>query len=41
MAVPRTGRFQVIRSFNGKTPRVAESAFISEAAYIIGDVEIG
>ena len=41
MAVPRTGRFQVIRGFNGKTPRVAESAFISEAAYIIGDVEIG
>lgn len=31
----------MIRSFNGKTPRIAESAFISEAAYIIGDVEIG
>ena len=26
---------------NGKTPRIAESAFISEAAYIVGDVEIG
>ncbi len=31
----------MIRSFNGKTPRIAASAFISEAAYIIGDVEIG
>jgi carbonic anhydrase/acetyltransferase-like protein (isoleucine patch superfamily) len=34
-------RFQVIRSFDGKTPKIAESAFISEAAYIVGDVEIG
>jgi len=32
---------KVLRSFNGKTPRVPESAFISEAAYVIGDVEIG
>ena len=31
----------MIRSFDGKTPRIAESSFISEAAYIIGDVEIG
>jgi len=31
----------VIRSFNGKTPKIAESAFISEAAYIVGDVEVG
>jgi carbonic anhydrase/acetyltransferase-like protein (isoleucine patch superfamily) len=31
----------MIKSFNGKTPKVAESAFISEAAYVIGDVEIG
>lgn len=31
----------MIKSFNGKTPRIAESAFISEAAYVIGDVEIG
>jgi carbonic anhydrase/acetyltransferase-like protein (isoleucine patch superfamily) len=31
----------MIKSFNGKTPRIADSAFISEAAYIIGDVEIG
>jgi len=31
----------VIRSFNGKTPRIADTAFISEAAYIVGDVEIG
>ena len=29
------------RSFSGKTPRIAESAFVSEAAYVIGDVEIG
>ncbi len=31
----------MIRSLNGKTPRIAESAFVSEAAYVIGDVEIG
>ncbi len=31
----------MIRSLNGKTPKIAESAFISEAAYVIGDVEIG
>ena len=31
----------MIRSFNGKTPKVAESAFVSEAAYVVGDVEIG
>ncbi len=31
----------MIRSFDGKTPRIAESAFVSEAAYVIGDVEIG
>ena len=31
----------MIRSFNGKTPKIAASAFVSEAAYVIGDVEIG
>ena len=31
----------MIRSVNGKTPKIAESAFVSEAAYVIGDVEIG
>lgn len=31
----------MIRSFRGKTPRIAELAFVSEAAYVIGDVEIG
>ena len=31
----------MIRSFNGKTPKIADSAFISEAAYVIGAVEIG
>jgi carbonic anhydrase/acetyltransferase-like protein (isoleucine patch superfamily) len=31
----------VIRSFDGKTPRIADSAFISEAAYVVGDVVIG
>jgi carbonic anhydrase/acetyltransferase-like protein (isoleucine patch superfamily) len=31
----------VIRSFDGKTPKIAESAFISEAAYVVGDVQIG
>ena len=33
--------FEMIRSFNGKTPKIAESAFVSEAAYVVGDVEIG
>lgn len=31
----------MIRGFDGNTPRIAESAFVSEAAYVIGDVEIG
>ncbi|MCX5999479.1 MAG: gamma carbonic anhydrase family protein [Chloroflexi bacterium] len=31
----------MIRGFRGKTPRIAESALISETASIIGDVEIG
>jgi len=31
----------MIRSVNGKTPKIAESAFVSEAAYVVGDVEIG
>jgi carbonic anhydrase/acetyltransferase-like protein (isoleucine patch superfamily) len=31
----------MIRSINGKKPKVAASAFISEAAYVVGDVEIG
>ncbi len=31
----------MIRSFDGKTPKIAKSAFVSEAAYVIGDVEIG
>ena len=31
----------MIRSFNGKTPKIADYAFISETAYVIGDVEIG
>jgi carbonic anhydrase/acetyltransferase-like protein (isoleucine patch superfamily) len=31
----------MIRSFDGKTPRVAPSAFVSEFAYVVGDVEIG
>ena len=31
----------MIRSFSGKTPKVAGSAFVSEVAYVVGDVEIG
>ena len=31
----------VIRSLNGKTPKVHPTAFVSEAAYVLGDVEIG
>ncbi len=31
----------MIRSLDGKTPRIHPSVFVSEAAYIVGDVEIG
>ena len=31
----------MLRAFNGKSPKIAPSALISEAAYILGDVEIG
>jgi len=31
----------MIRSFQGKTPQIAPSAFVSEAAYVVGEVEIG
>ena len=31
----------MIQTFEGKMPKVAPSAFISEAAYVVGDVEIG
>lgn len=31
----------MIRDFNDKSPEIAQSAFVSETAYVIGDVEIG
>jgi len=31
----------MIRSFGGKTPKIHPEAFVSEAAYVVGDVEIG
>jgi carbonic anhydrase/acetyltransferase-like protein (isoleucine patch superfamily) len=31
----------MIRSYQGKTPRIHPTCFISEFAYVIGDVEIG
>lgn len=31
----------MLRTFNGKTPKIAPTAFVSEAAYVIGDVEVG
>ncbi len=31
----------MIRSIDGKGPKIHPSAFISEAAYVVGDVEIG
>ncbi len=31
----------MIRSFDSKNSRIAASAFLSEAAYVIGDVEVG
>jgi len=30
----------MIRSFQGKAPKIHEGAFVSEAAYVVGDVEI-
>lgn len=31
----------MIRSFGGKSPKIHPTAFVSEAAYVVGDVEIG
>jgi len=31
----------MIRELGEKKPRIADSAFVSEAAYVVGDVEIG
>ena len=31
----------MIRSLGGASPRIHPTAFISESAYVIGDVEIG
>ena len=31
----------MIRAFNGKYPKIARSAFVSKAAYVVGDVIIG
>ena len=31
----------MIRSIDGKTPQIHPTAFVSEAAYIVGDVKIG
>jgi len=31
----------MIREIKGKSPKIAASAFVSEAAYVVGDVEIG
>ncbi len=34
-------KLKMIRDFNRKSPKIAPTAFVSEAAYIVGDVEIG
>ena len=31
----------MLRSMNGKSPRIAATAFVSELAYVVGDVEVG
>ena len=31
----------MIRALNNRTPQIADSAFISETAYVVGDVKIG
>jgi carbonic anhydrase/acetyltransferase-like protein (isoleucine patch superfamily) len=39
---PQDARKQImIRAYQGKTPRIAASAYVDPAAVIIGDVEIG
>src|SRR5687768_6293827 len=38
---PYTGSALPILTFDGKTPKIHPSAFISQTATIIGDVEIG
>ena len=39
--VASIGEDEMIRSLGDKAPRIADSAFVSEAAYVVGDVEIG
>lgn len=31
----------MIKAYDGKAPKIAPTAYVSEAAYVIGDVEIG
>ncbi|GIT70039.1 MAG: hypothetical protein Ct9H300mP27_11430 [Chloroflexota bacterium] len=31
----------MIRSSQGKTPKIHPTAWVSESAYVVGDVEIG
>ena len=31
----------MIRSYQGKTPKIHPTAWVSESAYVVGDVEIG
>lgn len=31
----------MLRTFNGKTPKISPTAWVSEAAYVIGEVEMG
>src|SRR4051794_9663878 len=37
----RSGGTSMIRSLKGKTPKIDPTAFVSEAAYVVGDVTIG
>jgi carbonic anhydrase/acetyltransferase-like protein (isoleucine patch superfamily) len=41
MATARPGSTTVIRSYKGRAPQIAASAYIDEAAVVIGDVTIG
>ena len=40
-AIRKLWRRNVLRSLDGIAPRIHPTAFVSEAAYVIGDVEIG
>lgn len=37
----KRGEQGMLKAFDGKMPKIADSAFVSEWAYVVGDVEVG